>query len=306
MSSLAQIPLESYLLAQQAAPIECLVCKQENCRSATRCRACRAPMALAHQAESVKHKPHLIAVLGASGAGKTTYLGMLMDILTRQVGLPHTTARGPLSISLQQTTATALSTGWFPEKTEHDPEHWHWVHCQFHCRRRRRPIEVVFADVAGDAFARETEHEGRYPAIRAILANCAGVIVLADAERLKAGDHEHDFVTLKLLTLLGDLRDEQLRNRRLRTSERRPLALVLTKADKCDGCIVDPREFAEAHAATLLGSCQTRFPRHQVFGCSVAGATAYRDLYGSPQHVPLRIEPHGIVEPFGWLVTEMG
>ena len=51
MSSLAQIPLESYLLAQQAAPIECLVCKQENCRSATRCRACRAPMALAHQAE---------------------------------------------------------------------------------------------------------------------------------------------------------------------------------------------------------------------------------------------------------------
>ena len=67
----------------------------------------------------------------------------------------------------------------------------------------------MFADVAGDAFAEETEHDGRYPAIRAILANCAGVMVLADAERLKAGDHEHDFVTLKLLTLLGDLRDEQ-------------------------------------------------------------------------------------------------
>lgn len=306
MSSLAQIPLESYLLAQQAAPIECLVCKQENCRSATRCRACRAPMALAHQAETAKHAPRIIAVLGASGAGKTTYLGMLMDILTRQVGLPHTTARGPLSISLQQTTATALSTGWFPEKTERNPEHWHWVHCQFHCRRHRRPIEVVFADVAGDAFAEETEHDGRHPAIRAILANCSGVMVLADAERLKGGDHEHDFVTLKLLTLLGDLREEQNRNRRLRTSERRPLALVLTKADKCDGNIEDPREFAEAHASTLLGSCQTRFPRYQVFGCSVAGATACRDLYGTPQHVPLRIEPHGIVEPFGWLVMEMG
>ena len=306
MSQLAQIPLESYLLAQQAAPIECLVCKQENCRSATRCRLCRSPMALAHQSESIKQQPRLLAVLGASGAGKTTYLGMLMDILTRQVGLPHTTARGPLSISLQQTTATALSTGWFPEKTEHDPEHWHWVHCQFHCRRRRQPIEVVFADVAGDAFKEETEHDNRYPAIRALLANCAGVMVIADAERLKAGDHEHDFVTLKLLTLLGDLRDEQLRSRRLRSSERRPLALVLTKADKCDAYIEDPREFAEAHAATLVGSCQTRFPRYQVFGCSVAGATAYRDLYGSPQHVPLRIEPHGIVEPFGWLVTEMG
>jgi Double-GTPase 2 len=306
MPSLAQIPLESYLLAQHAAPIECLICEQENCRSATRCRACRAPMALAHQAETAKQKPRIIAVLGGTGAGKTVYLGMLMDILTRQVGLPRTTARGPLSISLQQTTATALSTGWFPEKTEHDPEHWHWVHCQFYCRRRRQPIEVVFADVAGDAFADETEHGGRYPAIRAILSRCAGVMVIADAERLKSGDHEHDFVTLKLLTLLGDLREEQLRNRRLRFSERRPLAMVLTKADKCDNYIEDPREFAEGHAATLLGSCQSRFPRNQVFACSVAGATAYRDLYGSPQHVPLRIEPHGIVEPFGWLVTEMG
>jgi double-GTPase-like protein len=305
MPPLAQIPLESYLLAQQAAPITCLICEQENCRSATRCRSCRTPMALAHQAETVKHAPRIIAVIGASGVGKTVYLGMLMDILTRQVGLPHTTARGPLSISLQQTTATSLSTGWFPEKTARNPEHWHWVHCQFHCRRRRQPVEVVFADVAGDAFVEETEHDGRYPAIRALLARCAGVMVLADAERLKGGDHEQDFVTLKLLTLLGDLRDEKTRNHRLRTSERRPLALVLTKADKCDGKIEDPRDFAEAHAGTLLGSCQTRFPRHQVFACSVAGSTALRDLYGSPQHVPLRIEPHGIIEPFGWLVTEM-
>ena len=212
MAQLAQIPLESYLLTQQAAPIPCLICDQENCRSATRCRECRSPMALAHQAETAKHAPRIIAVIGATGAGKTVYLGMLMDILTRQVGLPHTTARGPLSISLQQTTATALSTGWFPEKTARNPEHWHWVHCQFHCRRRRQPIEVVFADVAGDAFAEETEREGRHPAIRALLGRCSGVMVLVDAERLKSGDHEPDFVTLKLLTLLGDLRANRCRD----------------------------------------------------------------------------------------------
>ena len=131
-------------------------------------------------------------------------------------------------------------------------------------------------------------------------------MVLADAERLKAGDHEHDFVTLKLLTLLGDLREEQLRNRRLALQRDAAAGARADQGRQMRWHIEDPREFAEAHAATLLGSCQTRFPRHQVFGCSVAGATAYRDLYGSPQHVPLRIEPHGIVEPFGWLVNEMG
>ena len=45
----------------------------------------------------MKQALHMIAVLGASGVGKTVYLGMLMDILTRQIGLLRSTARGPMS-----------------------------------------------------------------------------------------------------------------------------------------------------------------------------------------------------------------
>ena len=304
MTQLAQIPLETYLLAQQAAPIACLVCEHENCCSAARCRNCLAPMALAHQSQSVKTKPHMIAVIGPSGSGKTVYLGLLMDMLTRHVGLLRSTARGPMSISLQQTTTTALATGWFPEKTVTTPEHWHWVHCQFNCRRRRRPIELVIPDVSGEALGVETERSGRYPAVRSLLAKCAGFMVMADAELLQSGDHSHDFVTLKLLSLIGELRDEYLK-RRSRAPERRPMALVLTKADKCDGLLENPREFAEAHASALWSDCRSRFPRHEVFACSVTGATAYRDNYGRRQQVPLRIEPRGIIEPFGWLMTAL-
>jgi hypothetical protein len=304
MSHLAQIPLETYLLAQQAAPIACLVCDHENCCSAARCRNCQAPMALAHQTLTVKKRPHLIAVIGASGAGKTVYLGLLMDMLTRHVGLIRSTARGPMSISLQQTTTTALATGWFPEKTVTTPEHWHWVHCQFNCRRRRRPLELVIPDISGEALAVETERPERYPAIRSLLTKCAGVVVLADAERLQNGDHSQDFVTLKLLSMIGELRDEA-RGRRQRGAERRPLALVLTKSDKCEGLAENPREFAEAHASALWSDCRSRFPKHEAFACSVTGGTAYRDNYGKRQQVPLRIEPHGIIEPFGWLMTEL-
>jgi hypothetical protein len=228
-----------------------------------------------------------------------------MDMLTRHVGLLRSTARGPMSISLQQTTTTALATGWFPEKTMADPEHWHWVHCQFNCRRRRRPLELVIPDLSGESLAVETERAGRYPAIRAVLAKCAGVMVLADAERLQTGDHSQDFVALKLLSLIGELREEQARGRRQRGHERRPLALVLTKADKCDGLTENPREFAEAHAGALWSDCRGRFPHHEAFACSVTGATAYRDSYGRRQQVPLRIEPHGVIEPFGWLMTQL-
>src|SRR6478752_3114993 len=228
MSHLAQIPLESYLLAEQAAPIACLICDHENCCSAARCRNCSAPMSLAHNSQSVKKRPHLIAVIGASGAGKTVYLGLLMDMLTRHVGLLRSTARGPMSISLQQTTTTALATGWFPEKTVTTGEHWHWVHCQFNCRRRRRPLELIVPDVSGEALVVETERANRYPALRSLLAKAAGVMVLADADQLQTGDHSQDFVALKLLSLIGDLRNEQSHSRRGRGAERRPLALVLT------------------------------------------------------------------------------
>jgi hypothetical protein len=305
MTQYAQLPIETYLLAQQAAPIECLVCDQENCFSAARCRNCSSPMSLAHQTLSVKKRPHLIAVIGASGSGKTTYLGLLMDMLTRHVSLLRSTARGPMSISLQQTTTTALATGWFPEKTVACPEHWHWVHCQFNCRRRRRPLELAIPDISGDALAIETERSGRYPAIRSLLTRCAAVMVLADAERLQAGDHAQDFVTLKLLSLLGELRNEHATSRWKRGTERRPLVLVLTKADQCEDLHENAREFADAHASALWNDCRSRFPRHEAFACSVAGATAYRDNYGKRQQVPLRVEPRGIIEPFGWLMSEL-
>jgi hypothetical protein len=127
----------------------------------------------------------------------------------------------------------------------------------------------------------------------------------ADAQRLQAGDHSQDFITLKLLSLIGELREKQLSSRRQRGAERRPLALVLTKADGCDGLQEDPRHFAEAHADALWSDCRSRFPRHEVFACSVTGATALRDNYGRRQQVPLRCEPHGIAEPFGWLMTAL-
>jgi hypothetical protein len=165
-------------------------------------------------------------------------------------------------------------------------------------------LELVIPDLSGEALAVETERSGRYPAIRSLLARCAGVMVLADAQRLQAGDHSQDFITLKLLSLVGELRKEQT-SRRQRGAERRPLALVLTKADGCDGLQENPRRFAEAHADALWNDCQSRFPRHEVFGCSMTGATAWRDNYGRRQQVPLRVEPHGIVEPFGWLMTEL-
>ncbi len=49
-----------------------------------------------------------------AGVGKTVYLGMLMDMLSRQKERMQMLARGAFSINLQQFTTTALARGEFP------------------------------------------------------------------------------------------------------------------------------------------------------------------------------------------------
>ncbi|MEM8864240.1 MAG: hypothetical protein AAGF31_01685 [Planctomycetota bacterium] len=303
MSQLINVPLESYLLAQKSAPIDCLICGRENCSSAERCTRCSAPIALSRLAGEGRRAPRLISVVGASGVGKTVFLGTMMDMLVRRVGGLRAAVRGPHSIGLQQQTTTALASGGYPDPTHTEAEHWNWVHCQIECSRRGRPTEIVFADAAGEAWAAEADHPGAYAALSALLAKSAGLIVVADAQRLHAGDHSDDFVVHKLLSQLEEKPGRW--TTRTNALAKRPLALVFTKADVCQSCLDRPREFAEAHAASLLNDCEARFANIRVFGASVAGCSAIRELNGRRRNVPLRIEPQGVVEPFGWLLSQI-
>ena len=313
MSPTINAPLETYLLAQLAEPIACLVCEEENSSNAERCCRCATPIALARQAAPSKrfgasHRPpHLIAVIGAPGAGKTVYLGMLMDMLVRGVGGLRATLRGALSIDIQQAATTPLSCGMYPEKTSIDPEHWRWSHCRIECSRqrqnnRRRATEIIVADIAGDAWVEETNHPGCRPAIPGLLQRASAVMVLADAQRLHGGDHSDNFTTLKLLSTMEEHREPHSRWRR---PAKPPLAVVLTKGDGCQTVLDDPTGFAEAHAEAMLRDCQARLPNTRVFGASVAGASAWRKAAGRRRNVPLRVEPQGVVEPLGWLLTQL-
>src|SRR5215469_11269707 len=103
----AQQPLDSLRAIQLANQAACYVCGAGNSYDIELCRECFAPMALAHQAATQKVSPNLIAALGSSAAGKTVYLGMLMDMLSRQPDRLQLLARGAFSVNLQQTAVGA-------------------------------------------------------------------------------------------------------------------------------------------------------------------------------------------------------
>jgi len=294
-------PLESYRLAQYAVPLRCYICETDNTFDAEFCTHCSAPMALAHQANVRKVHPQMIAVLGASGAGKTVFLGMLLDMLARKPERMQLLARGAFSITLQQATLSALSRCEFPAKTPNEPDRWNWVHCEARRTGQHKPVELIVPDMAGEAVLEEVNHPHTFRVVRAFLAKCTGAMVLTDAVKLTDGTREQDHFTMKLLTYLSELGGGGKSG-----WARRPVAMVLTKADQCEERLADPDAFAQTHAAGLWQHCRERFGRHKFFAAGVSGTCAYRESIAEGRvQVPLRVEPHGIVEPFEWLMENL-
>jgi hypothetical protein len=301
MSRIGIQPLESSRLAQYAVSMPCYICEASNTFEAEFCHRCLAPMALAHQARNQKIRPRMIAVAGASGAGKTVYLGMLLDMLSRQPERLPILTRGAFSITLQQTTISALARGEFPQKTCNEPDRWNWVHCQLRRGKRGHVMELIMPDMAGEALSEEVDHPHTFHVVRAFLQQSTAAMVLIDAIQLRAGGQQQDYFTMKVLSYLSELEDASQQS-----WAKRPVALILSKADQVEECVADPAGFAQAHAAGLWRHCQERFGCHKFFAAGVAGSCAWRDTTTRGRFlVPLRIEPHGIVEPFEWLLGKL-
>jgi len=302
MTAPGVVPMETYHLAKYVVGVPCYLCGGDNACDNELCRHCQAPMAIGRQLLQQKTEPKLIATVGAAGSGKTVYLGMLMDMLSGDEGDLQALARGAFSITLQQTTIAALQRCRFPEKTPSEPDCWSWAHCQVRAKRRRRPLEVVMPDMAGDAIAEEFEHPGAFPVIQQFLRQATGLLIMIDSAQIEEGDKFQDYFVMKALSYVSELRTARRRRR-----QPIPVALLFTKADQCPDCFDNPAAYAEQRTPGLWQHCQRRFSRHAFFAASVAGACGLRDEYGDGKTlVPLRIEPRGIVEPFAWMTGQIG
>lgn len=115
MSNLVSVSLDSCQWSDSDS-VHCHICRTANAGGAELCQSCFAPLALSRQAAELKTEPYAIAVLGSAGAGKTVYLGMLMDILSRREAGMQLLARGAFSINMQQSTARASLIANFRKK----------------------------------------------------------------------------------------------------------------------------------------------------------------------------------------------
>ena len=263
-----------------------------------------APLELSRIVRGRGSAPRFVPVLGASGAGKTVYLGMLLDILTKGTQRLSGLAAGSFSVTLQQHATTSLEARRFPEKTPVEAEGWQWALCEVRSRTKPKTYaDLLTPDFAGESIAQEIANPGSFPAIKHVMAQAKGMLVLCDSLRVRDAALSEDLFALNLVTYLAQTLDALPRNRRKRY-DKLPLAIVLTKSDACSEASEDPAGFAASNLPRLRQLCQHRFPCHRFFATSVVGSSlTVIDSYGCRIQVPLHIQPRGIIEPLEWVMS---
>lgn len=291
--------IETYQLLENGGLVHCYVCDAGNLTNSDFCCACKAPMGLGYRPDKKKPRPKLVAVLGAPASGKTVYLGLLTDVLSRQHGALQILARGAFSVSLQHQAMLALARHRFPPRTP-AAGNWNWVHCEVSGLAKRQSVELVLPDFSGEAFLDEVEQTPEKSMIRSFLDRCSAAIILVDCEQLERGNQEPDILSMKMLAYLLELNDDPKNG-----WARRPLAFVFSKSDQSEACSRAPVEFASQYTPGLTRLCNDKLKRSQFFSTTAVGSCAQFKLRGEPVSVPLRIEPRGVVEPFVWLVDQL-
>ena len=283
---------------QNSGSVQCVICDNL-------CGRCMAPAELTRSVLRRGAPTRFLAVLGESASGKTVYLGMLLDILSKGCrglrGFPN----GSFSVAVQQDTMTALQDRLFPEKTASEADNWKWVHCEVsRDGKSKQYLDVVTPDFAGEAIALEVEQPGSYPTIRSMVKKASSLLVLIDSQRARDAGREEDYFGLKLASYISTVNSGS--NKKSQKKVDIPVVILFTKDDTCPEARENPARFAKANLPGLANYCTRYFSKHAFFSAGIVGsaATVLSD-HGFRMQIPLHVEPHGIIEPLEWILNNL-
>jgi hypothetical protein len=288
--------------------LDCACCGERLADGADICSDCETPASLSHTVATRVGEQNFISVLGASNAGKTVYLGFLLDLLSKGPEEFRGIATGAFSVNLQEQVVTALERRIFPDKTPSEADAWNWLHCQISIadKKNTRNVDLISPDFAGEAIAMEINQAGLYPAIQNVVTKSTGVMILCDSMRVRDEGSGEDLFAMKLASYIAQLHGIASDAPRGRGNATGPsVSVVFTKCDGCPEAIEDPSLFAANNTPRLFEFCRRTFSRHAFFAASVAGSSGMMvDAEGRRMCIPFHIQPRGIIEPIQWMVSE--
>lgn len=304
MSSMIQQSIDSHRYLGAGGKLECVCCGSGIFARDGFCPKCQAPVSISKTVHQRGVPAQFLPVLGASNAGKTVYLGMLLDILTKGVGQLQGLPNNSLSVAVQEQTVNALEQQRFPEKTPNDVDQWKWMHCELNLNKKKKQFfDIISPDFAGEAIAYELEQPGSFSIVNHLVEQANGMLLLIDSLRVRDAGSEEDFFAMKVATYVHGLRSQDSRrNKKIKS----PLAIVLTKTDSCSEANDDPATFANSNMPGFVRFLNRHFTTYEFFASSVVGSSATLvDHHGRLQEIPFHVAPQGILEPIEWLIKNV-
>jgi hypothetical protein len=299
------ITTQSHLLGSPSSfVLECVCCGQRLSEKDQCCVECQTPASVSKTVAVRAGSQSFVSVLGASNAGKTVYLGLLLDMLSKGSDALRGTATGAFSIDLQEQVVSALERRSFPEKTPSEADAWKWFHCQISMaeKKKTRFVDLISPDFAGEAISMEINHAGMYPSIGHVVMKSSGVMILCDSMRVRDAGSSEDLFAMKLASYIAEQHGLETGGGRVRKAGP-AVAIVFTKCDGCPEATQSPADFASNNTPRLFEYCRRTFAKHSFFAASVAGSSGViSDTTGRQMRVPFHIQPYGIVEPLQWIV----
>ena len=285
--------------------IDCVCCTHRLSDRDEYCPECQTPASLSQTVATRGGPNSFISVLGASNAGKTVYLGLLLDILSKGPEEFRGMATSAFSVDLQEQVITALERRTFPEKTPSEADEWKWLHCQISMAEKKgtRHVDLISPDFAGEAIAMEVNHAGMYPAIQHVVGRASGLMILCDSMRVRDEGSGEDLFGMKLASYIAQLHNLSSNGRVGRGGP--AVAVVFTKCDGCPEAVEDPAHFAANNTPRLFEYCRRTFAHHSFFAASVAGSSGLLvDQAGLQSRIPFHVQPRGVIEPLRWIVGQ--
>ncbi len=284
--------------------LDCVCCDYRLSERDEYCPECQTPASLSRTVATRLGAQSFTSVLGASNAGKTVYLGLLLDILSKGTDEFRGMATSAFSVDLQEQVITALEQRSFPEKTPSEADAWKWLHCQVSMagKKESKTVDLISPDFAGEAIAMEVNQAGLYPAIKHVVSKSSGVMILCDSMRVRDQGSGEDLFAMKLASYIAQLHGLTSNGSH---GAGPAVAVVFTKCDSCPEAIDDPTSFAANNTSRLYEFCRRTFMRHAFFAAGVAGSSGVlADEGGLQMQIPFHIQPQGVIEPLQWIVAQ--
>lgn len=267
------------------------------------CNKCQMPTSLSQSVAAQGGGHTFISVLGASNAGKTVYLGLLLDILSKGPADFKGVAASSFAVDLQEYVVNELERRSFPEKTPSEADAWQWLHYKLTMKEKKstRTADLISPDFAGEAIATEISRPGLYPAVAHVVSRSSGLLILCDSVRVRDQGASEDLFAMKLASYIAE--SHELYGENFGKGGKGPsLAVVFTKCDACPEAVENPTAFAANNTPRLHDFCRQTFRRVKFFAAGVAGSTGViADNRGLQMCVPFHIQPYGVLEPLRWV-----